>query len=71
MAARRNSCSSHQQVVAAGDAENDLALFEVAGCAVAVANALPAVKERADIVTTGSHGAGVIELIDGLLRDDP
>jgi hypothetical protein len=62
---------SPRGVVAAGDAENDVAFFEAVGCAAAVANALPAVKARADIVTTGSHGAGVTELIDGLLLDDP
>jgi hypothetical protein len=39
-------------------------------CSVAVANALPALKERADLVTSGSHGAGVEELIERLLVDD-
>ena len=39
-------------------------------CSVAVANALPALKEAADLVTRGDHGAGVAELIDELLRDD-
>src|SRR5262249_10793922 len=36
----------------------------------AVANALPTLKERVDIVTRGSHGEGVTELIDELVRDD-
>jgi Helicase HerA, central domain len=35
-----------------------------------VANALPMLKERADLVTGGERGAGVVELIDGLLHDD-
>ena len=37
-----------EQVVAVGDAENDHAFLSCAGCGVAVANALPALKERAD-----------------------
>jgi hydroxymethylpyrimidine pyrophosphatase-like HAD family hydrolase len=36
----------------------------VCGLAVAVANALPAVKEMADIVTSQARGAGVSELIE-------
>ena len=59
-----------RNVVAAGDAENDLVFLEAVGCGVAVANALPTVKEGADIVTKANHGAGVAEVIDGLLRDD-
>ena len=35
-----------------------------------MANALPAVKATADLVTTGARGAGVTELIDRLLADD-
>jgi hydroxymethylpyrimidine pyrophosphatase-like HAD family hydrolase len=53
-----------------GDAENDLAFLDVCGLPVAVANALPSVKERAAFVTIGSRGAGVAELIDRLLATD-
>ncbi|HLH23976.1 MAG TPA: HAD hydrolase family protein [Chloroflexota bacterium] len=53
-----------------GDAENDHAFLSLCVCAVAVANALPTVKERADYVTSGDHGAGVVELIERLLADD-
>ena len=35
--------------------------------AVAVANALPALKEQANHVTTGEHGAGIVELIESLI----
>jgi hydroxymethylpyrimidine pyrophosphatase-like HAD family hydrolase len=56
--------------VAIGDAENDHAFLESCGVGVAVSNALPALKERADFVTAGSHGAGVAELIDALIADD-
>jgi len=53
---------SFHNVVGIGDAENDHAFLAVCECGVAVANALPSLKERADIVTAGDHGAGVIEI---------
>lgn len=56
-------------IVAIGDAENDHAFLSASGCSVAVANALPAVKETADLVTTADHGAGVEEAIAALMED--
>ena len=61
---------SPHNAVGIGDAENDHALLALCECSVAVANALPTLKSSADIVTAGDHGAGVVELIDELLRDD-
>ena len=61
---------SAHNVVAAGDAENDHAFMEASGFSVAVANALPAVKERADLVTRGARGAGVEELIRSVIARD-
>ena len=58
-----------EDAVGVGDAENDLAMFDACGLAVAVANALPSVKERADRVTRGERGIGVAELIDSLLAE--
>ena len=52
-----------QETVAVGDAENDHAFLDLCGCAVAVGNALPAVKDRAHLVTASTHGEGVQELI--------
>jgi hydroxymethylpyrimidine pyrophosphatase-like HAD family hydrolase len=63
-------CLSPHNVVAVGDAENDHALLKLAECAVAVANALPTLKERADFVTEGENGHGVIELIDEIVNED-
>ena len=34
---------------------------------MAVANALPALKERADLVTDGDHGAGIEQLIEQMV----
>jgi hydroxymethylpyrimidine pyrophosphatase-like HAD family hydrolase len=71
MAALEELGFSSEQVVGVGDAENDLAFLQVCGLSVAVANALPVVKEAADIVTRGSRGDGIVELIDRLLADTP
>jgi len=61
---------SEHGVVGIGDAENDHAFLALCECSAVVANALPKLKERADIITSGDHGRGVIELIDELLDDD-
>jgi hydroxymethylpyrimidine pyrophosphatase-like HAD family hydrolase len=61
---------SAHNVAGIGDAENDHAFLSACECGVAVANALPAVKERVDLVTAGDHGRGVIELIDRMLAND-
>lgn len=62
---------SPRNVVGVGDAENDHPLLAACGYGVAVANAVPALKDRADRVTAGDHGAGVVELAEWLLADDP
>ncbi len=59
---------SPEDAVGVGDAENDLAMLEACGFAVAVANALPMVKERADLVTEGERGAGVSEVIGWMVE---
>jgi HAD superfamily hydrolase (TIGR01484 family) len=58
---------SLQQIIGVGDAENDCDFLEQCGYSVAVANALPEVKKRVNLVTQNSRGAGVIELINHLL----
>jgi HAD superfamily hydrolase (TIGR01484 family) len=55
-------------VIGVGDAENDHAFLRACGLGVAVANALDAVKETAHLVTKGSRGAGVAELIAHVLE---
>jgi HAD superfamily hydrolase (TIGR01484 family) len=69
-AALRAMDLSPHNVCGIGDAENDHAFLRLCECAVAVANALPGVKETADVVTRGAHGAGVSELVDAILADD-
>jgi hydroxymethylpyrimidine pyrophosphatase-like HAD family hydrolase len=57
------------RTIGIGDAENDQAFLRLCGLSVAVANALPSVKEHAHVVTSGARGAGVQELIDDLLSE--
>jgi HAD superfamily hydrolase (TIGR01484 family) len=61
---------STHNTVGVGDAENDHAFLGICECSVAVGNALPVLKERADVVTGHTHGAGVEEIIEQLLVDD-
>jgi HAD superfamily hydrolase (TIGR01484 family) len=68
-ALKRMGLSAHN-AVGIGDAENDHALLASCECSAAVSNALPTLKEAADIVTRADHGAGVVELIEEMLRDD-
>jgi hydroxymethylpyrimidine pyrophosphatase-like HAD family hydrolase len=55
------------EVAGVGDAENDHALLQLCGIGAAVANALPSLKEHADLVLSKTHGAGVSELITRML----
>lgn len=61
---------SAHNVIGVGDAENDHSFLNLCECAVAVSNALPMLKDRADWVTRGDHGTGVSELIDRTLKSD-
>jgi hydroxymethylpyrimidine pyrophosphatase-like HAD family hydrolase len=61
---------SSTDAVGVGDAENDQAFLATCGTSVAVANALPALKEQVDLVTRGEAGPGVVEVVDRLLADD-
>jgi len=61
---------SAHEVVGIGDAENDHAFLARCGLSVAVADALPSVRDEADIVTRGGAGAGAVEIVEALLADD-
>lgn len=70
MAGLREAGLSLEETVGIGDAENDHALLEACACGVAVENALPMLKEHADLVTQQPNGRGVRELIANLLEND-
>jgi hydroxymethylpyrimidine pyrophosphatase-like HAD family hydrolase len=59
-----------EQAVGVGDAENDEALLAACGYRVAVQNALPGLKAQAHWVTAYDHGAGIVELIERLLKNE-
>ena len=59
---------SVDEVVACGDAANDLCMIEMAGLGVAMANAIPAVKEKADYVTSlNNNEDGIAEVVEKFL----
>jgi hydroxymethylpyrimidine pyrophosphatase-like HAD family hydrolase len=62
---------SRHEVVGVGDGENDHAFLAHCELSVAVADAVPSLAEAADVVTRGGAGAGVIELVDAMLSEDP
>jgi HAD superfamily hydrolase (TIGR01484 family) len=61
---------SFHNVIGVGDAENDQALLQNCGCAVAVANALPAGKQTSHACLTRNNGDGIIELIERIGREE-
>lgn len=63
------SLSPHN-VIGIGDAENDHAFLNFCGCGVSVANALPSLRERTQLVMKHARGRGVVELIDRILEQD-
>ncbi|HJQ93753.1 MAG TPA: HAD hydrolase family protein [Candidatus Thermoplasmatota archaeon] len=62
-------------VVAIGDGENDIPLFDRSNVALAVANAVPALKEIADEILAEAGPKGVVDaahrLLKGEWRTDP
>ncbi|MBO0699366.1 MAG: HAD-IIB family hydrolase, partial [Zavarzinella sp.] len=70
VAALKEMGYSPHNAVGIGDAENDHALLSACECGAAVGNGVPALRERADLVTRGAEGTSVIDLIDRLLADD-
>jgi HAD superfamily hydrolase (TIGR01484 family) len=61
---------SPHNAAAVGDAENDHAFLNMCECSAAVANAIPLLRERADFAPSQRNGAGVVELIDGMIASD-
>ena len=57
-----------KDTVGVGDAENDEDFLALCGYSAAVANALPRLKRKVDVVTSASYGAGVVELVKRLLN---
>ena len=69
-AALRELDLSIHEAVGVGNGQNDHSFLDLCECAVAVGNAVSAVKAKADFTTSASAGAGVIQLIDELIATD-
>jgi hypothetical protein len=61
---------SPHDVLALGDAENDLPLFDACGFSGCPGDSLPAVRERVDWVFPGAHGAGIAAAITERILPD-
>ena len=57
-----------KDVIAFGDAENDLAMFELAGASVAMGQAHDEVKAAADYVSAPNYECGVAQAIELILE---
>ncbi len=55
------------EVIAFGDAENDISMFEVAGASVAMGQAEERIKTAATMITSANTEDGVAKVIDKLL----
>jgi hydroxymethylpyrimidine pyrophosphatase-like HAD family hydrolase len=69
-AALREMGLSVHEVVGVGNAENDHSFLGICECAVAVDNAVAAIKAQVDFCTSGADGSGVAELIEELMATD-
>ena len=58
---------SPAQVIAFGDAENDIPMLQAAGMGVAMGNAAQKVKEAADFVTRSNNDDGIAYALARLL----
>ncbi len=56
------------RIVAFGDGENDFDLLRFAGYGVAVANAHPGLRERADLVCPSAEDEGVAQVVEAFLH---
>lgn len=51
---------ARDEIIAAGDNNNDLKMLTAVGLGVSVTNGIPAIKEAADVVTTKTNNEGAI-----------
>jgi HAD superfamily hydrolase (TIGR01484 family) len=61
---------SRHEAIGIGNAENDHSFLERCECSVALANAIPSIRERTDMATRADGGKGVAEIIDELIAND-
>lgn len=61
---------SRHEVVGVGDSENDHSFLQRSECGATVANAVPSIRKIAALITNGSNGDGLAELVDELVAND-
>ncbi len=66
-AALRELRVPRDRVVGIGDAENDEAFLDFCGVYAVVANALPSLKQAADVIAGRECGPGVVEIIETIM----
>lgn len=59
---------SPEQMICCGDGYNDLTMIETAGLGVAMENAQPLVREKADYITKSNDEDGVLHVINQFMR---
>lgn len=57
-----------EETIAFGDHELDIPLIETAGMGVAMGNSIPALKEKADLVTKSNNEAGIADALENILE---
>ena len=55
-------------MVGIGDAENDRAFLELCRASAVVSNAVPELKQAADVIACGESGRGATEIIDRIIN---
>ena len=65
--ALKEALSDYDEVMAFGDAENDIQMLKRAGVGVAMGNAMDEVKEIADIITDTNLNNGIGKIIDKMV----
>jgi HAD superfamily hydrolase (TIGR01484 family) len=58
------------EMIAVGDGENDLRMLKYVGCGVAVANALPSLKDQADLIIGSNDENGLARAIFSWLGEE-
>lgn len=59
---------TREQLICCGDGYNDIPMIEYAGLGVAMANAQPELKEKADYITKSNDEDGVLHVINQFMR---
>jgi hydroxymethylpyrimidine pyrophosphatase-like HAD family hydrolase len=56
------------EIIALGDGDNDDVMLDLAGLGIAVANATPACKSKADIIIESNDNDGPARFLEGLMK---